>query len=138
MRAKLLDLSTGLESNVPDGQYIDWQRCPGGVCTRWGTLVKAVSRVTLVTARRTARVIASGRLTPLRPTAVVRLVVEKRARPSSPWRRVTLAYASVDDTAGTYRQAFRAPSAYRCRIKASYSGDARTRAAKTVVAAFRC
>ena len=138
MRAKLLDLTTGLETTVPDGQYVDWQRCPGGVCTAWGTPPKATSRVTLATARRAARVIASGKLIPLRPTAVVRLVVEKQARPRSAWRRVTVGYAGMNDTAGTYRTSFRAPAAYRCRIKASYSGDARTRPAKTVVVGFRC
>lgn len=128
-------LGTGTPVSMGKDVWIsDWQPCPSGApCPSFST--ERTAPTLKVTVLKDAYGLNTfAKLTPAHAGSIISLKLDKRT--ASGWRKVTEAQLA-QNTAGLVVKSFVTPRAQRCRVTASWAGDA-DHLAVTTIKSFAC
>jgi dipeptidyl aminopeptidase/acylaminoacyl peptidase len=138
IRTFVLDLRSGRTARVganESGWVTSWQACPSGACTAFGS-PRHPTTMEVAADLRTDRVRVTVSVAPVLPNTDETVAVTLSARRGGRW--VEVAERRRTTFAGSFQQGFARPGRTdRCRVEATFAGNAHRRAARATVG-FDC
>ena len=123
--AKLVTVSTGEVTTVPVPDYLDWQRCPSGVCASWTGDVPPLpvpSETIVTTSAKRGTLVVRGSVSPSSPGQTVTVLVKRRAKVGAPFKTVDR-LTPILSAESTFRASTELPNGRTCKVVAKYAGD---------------